>query len=268
MGDWVTVAVRNLSTVVPNIDLWDAQDAFMRQVNIDVAWYWPQAHRVRELRILDVDAGEVRRPGEWLFEIYDNADDALAANVKAVDLTDIGYHIMTDDCPYMIILAEDAETAGFSWTVPFSHELVECLVDPTCEATYPNSAYVLEICDQVWQQAYPITDNNVWVSNFVLPSWFQPGVDGPYDFLSNLAAPLELPLGGYMSTKIGGKETTKRMTVCGLVTVSEDDTAKEPAPLGSTMWIPRARLRRPLSVRKRLLARLRQELESGEEVAV
>jgi hypothetical protein len=55
--------------------------------------------------------------------------------------------------------------------------------------------YALEVADPVEAGTYRIGD--ITVSNFVLPSWFDPGAPGPYDQLGALRAPFALDDGGY-----------------------------------------------------------------------
>ena len=67
-------------------------------------------------------------------------------------------------------------TAGIvtadGWSVPFSHEAIEMLVDPTTSVCYEyeEEAAALEVADPVEQNAYRL--DGVWVSDFTLPSYF------------------------------------------------------------------------------------------------
>ena len=233
-----TVAIRNLSTVVHDADVWEAIDALQHQANVNLPRYWRDTidHRLPvELKFLD-DKNEVRRKGQWLAEIYDDAEQAKRFGVVCVPLDDFGYHSVTQpgltpgkegdpkiDTPYMIVLAEESEQAGIPWTVVFSHELLETLVDPHGEGTFfGDYGYTLEVCDPVWLNAYPITSANVWVSNFITPNWFRPGANRLYDFMGTLEEPMNAPIGGYVTTLYGEKATTKQMTSDGLVIVAED----------------------------------------------
>jgi hypothetical protein len=221
----VRLAVRNLSTVVPDADVKEALPAFQQQADFHLPRYWEHSTPV-DLYFLEDDEGP-RYKTEWLAEIFDNAEQARQCGVVHISLDTLGYHILTEPVrgyivPFIIIFAEDAEDAGYSWTVTFSHELVESLVDPICTRNFPSSALSLEVCDPVWTQAYPVTDANVWVSNFVTPNWFRPGADGLYDFMGHVGAPLEVPLGGAVTTNWDGKSTTLVMTARGLVPVPQD----------------------------------------------
>jgi hypothetical protein len=59
-----------------------------------------------------------------------------------------------------------------AWSQPFSHEVIEMLVDPIAEVDYTEDGVSsqLEVADPVDERAYRL--DGVWVSDFVLPSWF------------------------------------------------------------------------------------------------
>lgn len=236
----VTLAVRNLSTVVPDADVVEAFEAFEHQVNVDLARYWRRAKRVK-LRLLASKDKNVPK-GEWLAEIYDNAEQARSLGVRNIPLDDPGHHklLQPGGRYYMIVLAQASEEMSCSWTVTFSHELLESLVDPTCDQEFGTSACSLELCDPVWMHAYPITPANVWVSNFVTPNWYRPGADGVYDFMGNLGAPIEVPLYGYFTTQFEGKSETWQLTPTGWVKVPQEPDSS----VGKGRLRPRPQLRR------------------------
>ena len=72
------------------------------------------------------------------------------------------------------------QVTGFPWTVVLSHEILEMLADPyiVTAPRYAGSTLV-EVCDPV--EFVPYTIDGVAVSDFVLPSWFQPRSQGPFD---------------------------------------------------------------------------------------
>lgn len=73
-------------------------------------------------------------------------------------------------------------------SVDASHELLEAAADPSCNLMADNLNGLLvayEVCDPVEVQTYASSvDSGVQVSNFVLPSWFDPKAPAPYDFMS------------------------------------------------------------------------------------
>jgi hypothetical protein len=97
---------------------------------------------------------------------------------------------------------------GDQLSITLSHELLEMLVDPSgarvTEAPDldPYSAgqqvnYLVEVCDPCVIYSYDI--DGVPVSDFVLPSFYDPDGTGKVDFAGFLAGPLTVPLGCYIS---------------------------------------------------------------------
>jgi len=95
-------------------------------------------------------------------------------------------------------------------SITLSHELLEMLVDPS-GTTVKQAAdldpysggqqvnYLVEVCDPCAVYSYDI--DGVPVSDFVLPSFYDPTATGPVDFLRTLAEPLPqaVPQGCYIS---------------------------------------------------------------------
>ncbi len=130
-----------------------------------------------------------------LMIIQDTIDDANA----------LGYHTFVG-VPYGIVLAQAGRTS-----VTLSHECLEMAADATASKWSPWSEagklVALEVCDPVESNAYEISvvimgvTRPIMVSNFILPSWFQPAGREPYDFLDVLKSPLSLASGGYVVTQ-------------------------------------------------------------------
>jgi hypothetical protein len=233
----VSIAVRNLSGLHFD-DLDAAFPVFLKQVNSDLHLHWH--HRLTKKwrapshgphvpyvdRISQVKHGE-RWPNKrsvWRATIYDYPYQALKDDdlsyMPAAALEDLGYHFFESGVAHLIVFAALAEQSGLPWTLTFSHELLEALVDPTGDATIKTDEedYELEICDPVQFQAYPI--DGIWVSNFVTPDWFDtPGVlrklgaDTPrYDFAGSLVSARQRSLGGSRSLRIAGQDVTESLT--------------------------------------------------------
>ena len=93
-------------------------------------------------------------------------------------------------------------------SITLSHELLEMLVDPS-GTTVKQAAdldpysggqqvnYLVEVCDPCAVYSYDI--DGVPVSDFVLPSFYDPKATGKVDFAGYLAGPLTVPLGCYIS---------------------------------------------------------------------
>lgn len=143
-----------------------------------------------------IDTGEVR-----LFTIVDALPEAPDA---------AGYHDDQLGVIYARILAENTAGAG-------PHEVCEEEVDPTCDKWSPmgdGREVAYETCDAVEGDSYTqegkIGEDTrpVPVSNYVLPSWFDPNGKYPYDKMGKLTAPLTLRPGGYMIVRDAAGNTS------------------------------------------------------------
>lgn len=141
---------------------------------------------------------------------YDRVDGLPLADVIVIHVVDdvnnpgsVGWHSVIAGLPISEVLAQDFD--GTSVTV--SHEALETLVDPSAVAWKPRgdgTAVALEVADPVEDDPYPAAvllgdeQRTVMLSNYVLPSWFDPSGVYPYDKLAKLKAPFQLDAGGYM----------------------------------------------------------------------
>ena len=84
-------------------------------------------------------------------------------------------------------------------SIGISHELLEMLVDPwgdrftpaaDVDPNHPDRQvfYLVEVCDPCETSSYGI--EGVQVSDFILPSFYEPAATRPVDFLNTLAGPL------------------------------------------------------------------------------
>lgn len=108
---------------------------------------------------------------------------------------------------------------GYSISAILSHEVIEAFVDPDINLWAegkPGVMWSYEACDPVQEDAYKIKvdDTYVFVSNFVLPAWFD--LHNPegtrYDYLKRLTGPFKMTTGGYATYWDGG---AKEKTVYG-----------------------------------------------------
>jgi hypothetical protein len=194
------VAVTNESTLVTDAQVMDLVSALQIQIDRDFsqAWhtdakviFWPKTDPLR--------AGASNTPpaGVWQLVILDNSDQAGA----------LGYHDLTaNGDPLGKAFVQDDITNGLQWSVTASHEMMEMLGDPwiNLAAQAGSIMYAYEVCDACESDAYgyPIVIPNgkaVLVSDFVLPTWFQPGSNGPFDFKGHVPSPLALLPDGYIS---------------------------------------------------------------------
>jgi len=114
-----------------------------------------------------------------------------------------GVHLDKDGQPYSLVQMSE------TWSLTTSHELLELLVDPYLSRTIAGNApdgdqrveFLLEVCDpcQSANQAYFV--NDVLVSDFFTPRYFDPIVSAGtrYSFSGAICAPREVLDGGYLS---------------------------------------------------------------------
>lgn len=135
--------------------------------------------------------------GTWLLALLDTSDQAGA----------LGYHDVTPDFLPLgkAFLKTDADN-GYSMTVTADHELKEMLVDPLCDRTViagstkkNMAAYAYEVCDPCEDDKFGYTIDNVLLSDWIYPAWFDQGFLGPFDFKNHIKQPFQLLPGGYAS---------------------------------------------------------------------
>jgi hypothetical protein len=122
-------------------------------------------------------------------------DARLLTIQKALDVPGaLGYH---DDIAGVIlsrVMAQGPDT----W-ITLSHEVLEEIGDPTCDVFAPlgdGREQALEACDRVEGDNYVV--DGVPLSNYLLPSAFQPDSEGPWDRLKVLTKWDGMSGGGYM----------------------------------------------------------------------
>jgi hypothetical protein len=115
-----------------------------------------------------------------------------------------GIHLDQDYTPFALIKASNR------WTITASHEALEMLADPfgnrlhAAESIKPDQArveYLVEVCDPSEAVAFTYRINGVVVSDFYLPTFFDP-VNNPKvscSFTGGVTRPLEVREGGYLS---------------------------------------------------------------------
>lgn len=189
----IEIAIKNLSTVVGDSDLAHALPAFQRQVSEDFA----SAYGI-DAKLEIVNRGEALRASQWQLVVFDDADGAGY----------LGYHdVSARGTPLGKVFAKTTRDYGGLWTVTFSHELLEMLADPTINLMAIDAqhkrAWSYEVCDAVEADEIGYKIDGIQVSDFVLPSYFEPDVLLPLShrrsWCGHVQLPFELAPGGYMS---------------------------------------------------------------------
>jgi len=115
-----------------------------------------------------------------------------------------GFHQDKNGQPFAVV------EAGDSWSLTASHEVLEMLADPfgnrivAGPSPKPDQGrveFLVEVCDPSEDQEFAYTVNDVLVSDFYTPHYFDPvSQDGVrYSFNGKVTNPREVPRGGYLS---------------------------------------------------------------------
>jgi hypothetical protein len=115
-----------------------------------------------------------------------------------------GVHLDKDGQPYALIEMSD------SWSLTASHEMLEMLADPFGNRLIPGRSikrgqgrveYLVEVCDPSEAADFGYTVNDVLVSDFYTPRFFDPvrSVATRYSFTGALDRPRQVLRGGYLS---------------------------------------------------------------------
>jgi len=190
----IKIAFINASTVVSDNDAKAVMSALQKQVSNDFAPVWGVDAILQFFK-----QGQATPTGYWWLTILDNSDQAGA----------LGYHDITSEgLPLGKIFAKSDLQYGSAWSVTASHELLEMLGDPDINLTVfrqntndSGILYAYEVCDACEADEFAYKIDNVLVSDFVYPSWFEDIIyDGiQYDHLKKIDKPFLLLEGGYIS---------------------------------------------------------------------
>jgi hypothetical protein len=115
-----------------------------------------------------------------------------------------GIHLDQDGQPFALIEMSD------SWSLTASHEMLEMLVDPFGNRLVPGRSvkrgqgrveYLVEVCDPSEAAPFGYTVNDILVSDFYTPRFFDPvrTTATRYSFTGAISRPREVLRGGYLS---------------------------------------------------------------------
>jgi hypothetical protein len=189
------ISVINESTVLTDAEVSPVISALQQQVTNDFRPIWGI-----DAELTMVPQGAQPPNGSWWLVLLDDSDQAGA----------LGYHDLTPDgLPIGKAFAASDLKAGTSWSVTTSHELLEMLADPNINLTIlvqnantTGTLFAYEVCDACEDDSFAYKINNILVSDFVYPAWFEnfrtQGTQ--FDRMNQIQNPLDLLPGGYIGT--------------------------------------------------------------------
>ncbi len=190
----IQIAVINESTVLQDADVVPVIAALQEQVSNDFGPVWGI-----DAALTMIPKGTPPPDTSWWLVMLDDSDQAGA----------LGYHDLTPAAlPIGKVFAASDLKAGTSWTVTASHELLEMLVDPDINLTAfvqnantQGTLYAYEVCDACEDDSFAYQIDNVLLSDFVYPAWFESfRTQGSttFDRMNQIHNPLTLIKGGYI----------------------------------------------------------------------
>ena len=206
------IGVQNLSTLVAGPDAYDMVLLVNRQLKDHVA----PAYSLLPPSVVYLPQGAAGVHYDAIIGILDDADQA----------GDLGWHTEGPDADvYGRVFARpvlenggNALTADLSVCSVLSHEACETLGDRSCDLWAQQASGTLiayELCDPVEGDSYRMTITAAsgeqltgTVSDFVLPSWFDPdAAPGATDHMGLVTAPFQVRPTGYVIVMSGGNVT-------------------------------------------------------------
>lgn len=213
------IAVINQSTLVTNDQVNTMCEAIQVQLDLHVLPAWNMKSGTIKFY---ADATKV--PGyAWVVSMLDNSTQAGALGYHAEDNDKVDGFIFAG--PVLqnngVVLYDSTNPQNVSVASVLSHEVCEMVGDrfaafwsdgPGVVASdgQTYTEYALELCDPVEGNSYAInvSGQNVSVSNFVFPSWFNAQATSPanlpFDYLNLLTKPFSMTAGGYMIVRQSG----------------------------------------------------------------
>lgn len=191
--------VDHSSNPISQTDMTALIDAIGAQID-EVALQWDVAPPIA---IHQANPGDPLANNEYEVGIWDNSDAPGAAGYHATDPTGKPYGKVFRDA------VDGIRDGSFPLSVVLSHEVIELLLDKTASDFSLRADGVtldaIEGCDAVEDMTYPDADTGVPLSNYLLPSAFDPGAPGPWDRMSILTDQYGTTPGGYRIVMKGGQ---------------------------------------------------------------
>lgn len=188
------IAVVNESSLVSDDEVKQTMAAQQKQINNEFFQIWGVSALLQFFS--STETGNIPS-NVFQMIILDNTNQANA----------LGYHTITSTgLPLAKVFVEDAIQDGVPWSLPFSHETLEMIMDPFAALDVflqsSNTSGVIvsfEICDPVEGPTSAYTIDGIMVSDFILPSWFEfyNTTNTYFDYTQQLDQPVSVLPGGY-----------------------------------------------------------------------
>jgi len=234
----IQISVINESTVLADTDIVPVVAALQKQVTNDFRPIWGT-----DAELTIVPKGTQPSSGSWWLVVLDDTDQANA----------LGYHdLTTEGLPMGKVFAASDLKAGTSWTVTASHELLEMLADPNINLTVfaqnTNTAgtlYAYEVCDACEDDSLGYQIDNILLSDFVYPSWFESfRTEGStqFDRMNKMQNPFQLLVNGYIgifnvSTGSGWQQQTAEKRPTNILHRGVVGTRRERRTIPHELWV-------------------------------
>ncbi len=190
----IKISIINESTLLADTDVGPVVVALQKQVTNDFRPVWGA-----DAELTIVPKGTQPPSGSWWLVLLDDSDQANA----------LGYHdLTTEGLPIGKAFVASDLKAGTSWTVTASHELLEMLGDPNINlAVFVQNSitagilYAYEVCDACEDDSTGHQIDNVLLSDFVYPAWFESfRTEGStqFDRMKKMQTPFQLLVNGYI----------------------------------------------------------------------
>lgn len=190
-------AVVNESTVVSDDDVQTMTDAVAQQVADHLAPAW----NMLGASVTFYPGGAGTAPaGAWLVRVQDLSDIP----------GDAGYHTLVGGAPEAFVFAKTITDGGggvlthgamyatYCVAQVLSHEVCETMIDAKLQALaddFDSHAWLVEVGDVCNVFGYLI--DGVQMSDFGLPSWWDPNGAAPYSYADSIPGPFSLAAGTY-----------------------------------------------------------------------
>lgn len=184
--------IRNSSVLISRQTLISYITAIQKQLDRDFSPSWNIGI---DLRIADRPENKTP-PGAWDLIISDTDNSSGV----------LGYHAYQEGRVVGFVSAKQGLKYDIATSITLSHEILEMAADPYINTTVLKENtlpvfYCREVCDPVGDDQFAYTINNVKVSNFALPTWFNQNgnrKDAYFDFQKKTKNAFELLPGGYI----------------------------------------------------------------------